>query len=202
MQHRTLMSVDDLIDDVMTRLTKSGDADNTLAFFVSDNGLMWGEHRLGYKRFPYTQSALIPFGMRWPSNVEGGIDRRLVANMDIAPTVLDAAGFPKRARKHKDGRSLLSKKWTRDEMLLENWPSQTVPAYAALRSLDRLYVEYYKDDLQTITFREFYDLDADPWELENLLADGDGSTGPGRASLERLHERLQKLRSCRGTGCP
>jgi arylsulfatase A-like enzyme len=198
LQHRTLLSADDLVDAVMTRLTETGEADNTLAFFVSDNGLMWGEHGLGFKRLPYTQSAMIPLGMRWPDHLVGGFDERLVATVDIAPTILDAIGVPRRWIKNRDGRSLLSKRWSRDEMLLEHWSSKTVPTYAALRSLDHLYVEYYGEDLRTITFREFYDLEADPWELENLLADGDESTGPSEARLQRLHRRLRELRKCRG----
>src|SRR5918992_3821145 len=67
---RSLMSVDDLVGSVMNRVQSLGEGGDTLAFFLSDNGLMWGEHGLGMeKRVPYDQSTQIPFLVRWPGHV-------------------------------------------------------------------------------------------------------------------------------------
>jgi arylsulfatase A-like enzyme len=43
-QLRTLMSVDDLVGSVMQEIRSLGEEGDTLAFFLSDNGYMWGEH--------------------------------------------------------------------------------------------------------------------------------------------------------------
>lgn len=201
-QHRTLMSADRLVDEVMTKLEELGQADNTLAFFLSDNGVMWGEHGLANKRVPYEQSVKIPFGLRWPVEVEPGTDERLVATIDIAPTVLEAAGIEQRRNKRMDGRSLLANDWERDEMLIEHWSAKTVPAYASLWGLDYQYVEYYTPDLRRITFREFYDLEKDPWQLDNLLATGADGARPDVATIQQLHQRLSELRDCKGKSCP
>jgi arylsulfatase A-like enzyme len=124
-QYRTLMSVDKLVDDVMTTLDERGEAEDTIAFFLSDNGFLWGEHGVSNKRMPYAPSTKIPFGMRWPAQVEPGTDERFVATIDIGPTVLKAAGIPQRTRLPMDGRSLLSSDWEREEILIEHWPAKT-----------------------------------------------------------------------------
>ena len=200
-QYRTLMSVDQLVDDVMTTLQERGEADNTIAFFLSDNGFLWGEHGVSNKRLPYAQSVMIPFGMRWPAEVDSGTDERFVATIDIAPTVLKAAGIPQRRNQPMDGRSLLSSEWEREDLLIEHWPSEPVPAYAALWGDGYQYVEYYDRKLKRSTFREYYDLEADPWQLENLL-EADSADRPSAGRLRVLHERLAKLRRCKGRDCP
>jgi arylsulfatase A-like enzyme len=199
-QHRTLMSVDIMVDEVMKKLEELGQADNTLALFVSDNGSMWGEHGLGNKRFPYRPSVNVPFGMRWPARINPGIDRRIVSLVDIAPTVLDAAKIDGGTDTEMDGRSLLDK-WRRKEMLLEHWHSKTVPAYGSLWSNDYQYVEYYNRNLNRVISREYFDLTKDPWQLENLLAPGSDSR-PSRRELSDLSERLARFRVCEGSDCP
>ena len=64
-QLRTLKSVDDMVDTVMTRLQQLGELSDTLVIYTSDNGYLWGEHHLGgdyglaaQKRYPYTDSVV------------------------------------------------------------------------------------------------------------------------------------------------
>lgn len=199
-QHRTLMSVDVMVDDIMKQLEELGQSDNTLALFVSDNGIMWGEHGLGNKRFPYRQSVNVPFGMRWPNEVTPEIDKRLVSIVDIAPTALDASRVESEAGTEMDGRSLLDN-WRRQEMLLEHWDTAiaTVPKYRSLWSKDYQYVEYY--DGKEISFREYFDLREDPWQLENLLAPG-SQDGPHERQVEKLSRRLDRFSRCEGSDCP
>ena len=199
-QHRTLMSVDVMVDDVMRKLEELGESNDTLALFVSDNGVMWGEHGLGNKRFPYRQSVNVPFGMRWPDETTPGLDKRLVSLVDIAPTALDASGVETEDGIEMDGRSLLDN-WRRQEMLLEHWDTAiaTVPKYRSLWSKDYQYVEYY--DGKEITFREYFDLREDPWHLENLLAPG-SQDGPHERQVEKLSRRLNRFSRCEGSDCP
>jgi arylsulfatase A-like enzyme len=198
-QLRSLMSVDDMVDAVFRRLRRTGEARNTLAIYMSDNGFLWGEHGLGQKIRPYEASAEVPFLVRWPGHFgRGAVDERLVANVDVAPTVMEAAGSE--PGHEYDGRSFLGPQ--RSRLLLEQWkrPDRSVPNWAATRAGDYLYVEYYAEDRLVPAYREYYDLVADPWELENLLGDTDPTNDPPDA-LE-LSLQLHRDVVCTGTSGP
>lgn len=202
-QLRTLMSVDDMVGDLFERLDALGEDDRTLAIFMSDNGLMWSEHGLyGTKRYPYLPSIGIPVLLRWPGHVDAGaIDDRLAANIDIAPTVFEAAGLSPPDDPPMDGASLLTPSG-RSRLLLEYFRSPDNPVLGewAGTITDRYeYVEYYADDGTTITFREYYDLVRDPWQLRNLLADRSTTNDP---DLAPLHAQLRTDRACAGASCP
>ncbi|HEX2196841.1 MAG TPA: sulfatase [Actinomycetota bacterium] len=197
-QLRTLYSVDDQVARVFELLRELDEEEDTVAVFMSDNGFLWGEHGIVGKRYAYTQSIQIPLMIRWPGEVEpGSVDDRLVANLDLAPTLLDVADVP--APTGFDGRSLFGDH-ARDRLLIEQWEDEEtfVPTMAALRTGDYMYVEYYGESGRSIA-REYYDLAADPWQRTNLLGDPDRSNDPDVRSLAR---RLRQDRSCAGSGCP
>jgi arylsulfatase A-like enzyme len=193
-QLRTLMSVDDMVGRVMTLLANLNE--NTLAIFASDNGWTWGDHGLVGKTTPYTPSILVPLLVRWPGHIAPGIkDNRLVSLADVAPTMAEAAGLvPDPAM---DGRSLFGS--TRDRVLMEFWtaPGIRTPDWASIRTRTYQYVEYYDGD--STTFREYYDLVNDPWQLVNLLRDGDPSTDPDLTIPKAL---LAAAKACAGVDCP
>jgi arylsulfatase A-like enzyme len=200
---RSLKSVDDSVDEVLTRLEQTGEAADTLVFFTSDNGTMWREHGLTKKSKPYLDSVRVPLFMRWPANPKvrrNSVDSRLTANIDIAATAMDAAGKTADASTPMDGISLLDRSKQRKRILTEYWgdlagsgdesegsslaaqsasatgsPKWKVPPWASIITHDYQYTEYYDDEGTQPTFREFYDLRAghDPYELENLYG-GDG----------------------------
>jgi arylsulfatase A-like enzyme len=97
-QLRCLMSVDDMVGRITDELTRLGEEQNTLAIFTSDNGYLWGEHRISNdKRFPYRDSETTPLIVRWPGHLPAGAtDDRLVSGVDLLPTLLGAAGVPAR----------------------------------------------------------------------------------------------------------
>jgi arylsulfatase A-like enzyme len=202
-QLRTLMSVDDMVNRVFQTLEATGELSNTLAVFVSDNGYEWGEHGSEGKGDPYNESVQIPLFMRWPSHVAtGATDSRLVANIDLAPTALDAAGVSSDIP--MDGRSLLSS-YSRNRLLLDFYKDaghgRNLRDWAALRTPNSHYIEWYNStpDESAITFREFYDLTSDPWELTNSLGDGNPGNDAGAGGLsEQLHQDL----NCSGATCP
>jgi arylsulfatase A-like enzyme len=201
-QVRTLMSVDDLVDGILELMDRLGEGQNTLAFFLSDNGLLWGEHGMTRKLVPYTPSVSIPLLMRWPARTAGGLeDGRLAANIDIAPTVMEAARLDPDPDAPMDGRSLLAAPG-RDRLLLEFWATDYAPTWASLRTEGYQYIEYY-DRKGSVQFREYYDLRWDPWQLENLLRDGVRGNEP---DVGKMTAQLYRDRSCRGvTGtrsCP
>jgi arylsulfatase A-like enzyme len=195
-QLRALASVDDMAASIFSELKMSGELKNTLAFFISDNGLMWGEHGLGGKGVPYRQAISVPFMARWPRHLTPGTDHRWAANIDIAPTVLDAAGIVPTVA--QDGRSLL-RPWERDRILLEAWcnGSPTCHRWISTWGHGYQYTEYW--DQGAITFREYYDLHADPWQLENLLGDDDPQNDP---QLDAIESQLAADKDCTGALCP
>jgi hypothetical protein len=162
---------------------------------------MWGEHGLGAeKRFPYTQSVQIPLLMRWPGRVAAGTtDGRLVANVDILPTVLQSAGISPDPAYPEDGVSLLTP-GARSRLLLEYWrsPDGGPPGWASIRTPIYQYIEWYADDGVTRTATEYYDLVGDPWQLQNLLTDGDPSNDP---NVSALSSQLALDRQCLGAAC-
>jgi arylsulfatase A-like enzyme len=206
-QLRTLMSVDDMVGQIMRALVRVGEIDNTLAIFLSDNGFLWGEHNWRRKSVPYRPGVAIPLLMRWPGGgvPHGDVDTRWAANVDIAATILDAAGVP--PGHTLDGRSLLQP-WTRGRILLEYWgpPLEVLPDWHSTLQPDVQYVEYLDQD-GDVTFEEYYDLREDPWELRNLLApDGNQKDDPDPEALAAVRDVVAGDFGCRGTtgpgGCP
>jgi arylsulfatase A-like enzyme len=207
-QLRALMSVDDMVGRIFRTMRERGEGRDTLAFFLSDNGFMWSDHHFGrhslpgQKRAPYTASVQVPLFLRWPRHVVAGSrDPRLTGTVDIAPTVLAAAGIPPDPSKPPlDGRSMLQPDM-RHRIVLEYWREgmRFVPTWASIRTRRFQYVEYYADDGSTRTFREYYDLVRDPWQLRNLLHDGNPANNPPVRDLAR---QLAKDRVCLGTTGP
>jgi arylsulfatase A-like enzyme len=199
LQYRALMSVDDLVERLMTELEQTGELENTLAFFVSDNGFSWGEFGYLEKSLPYRFVVQVPFLMRGPGIEAGSVDDRDVTHVDIAPTILEVAGIE---GGDLDGRSLLDPGWERDRLLLEYFKTKrfTPPTWQSLRTDEYQYIRYL-DPGGTVTFEEFYDLAADPWQTVNLLADDDPAT-PGAGLLAEIEAQLDADLACRGRACP
>ena len=204
-QLRTLKSVDDMVDRVLRTLQAQGELGNTLVIYLSDNGYMWGEHRLADIKFvPYTESVRVPFFARWPGHLAAGTtDARLVANIDIKPTVLAAAGITADPAYPMDGRSFLSA-GRRGRLLTEyffddaNAPG--IQTWAATRTPTYQYIENYNQpELNGGTFREYYDLTKDPWMLTNLFRDGNPGNDP---AVGPLSSALAADRQCAGAACP
>ena len=89
----TLRAVDDSVGRVVEWLKKEGQLENTLIVYMGDNGFAFGEHGLIDKRTAFDWSMRVPMLVYAPGLVSPGqqIDR-VVANIDIAPTLLDLAG--------------------------------------------------------------------------------------------------------------
>ena len=198
-QLRTLMSVDDMVDRVFRALRERHELRTTLVVYTSDNGFQWGEHGLTLKGSPYPASYRVPLLIRWPGHFRraGQTLGRRAANIDIAPTVLDAAGVAPDPAVPMDGRSLLQPSTPRT-MLLEYWRGGGggAPPWASIRTARYQYTEYYAPD-GSVSFREYYPV-GDRFQLRNLLHDGVRADNP---DVEALHERLLAARACRGGSC-
>ena len=192
-QLAALLDVDRQVGAVVQALRRRGALGNTIVFFMSDNGYLWGEHRLGGKIWPYEESIRVPLVVRVPWLTTGGVDRHLALNIDLASTIAQLArirpGLP------QDGRSLVpllrgkSPRW-RDEFVEEYLGESMLsdagpPPFVALRTKRWMYVEYRNG------WRELYDLEHDPYELVNRVRDP--VLFPLRRRLEhRLHELARR----------
>ena len=197
-QLRTLLSVDDLVATLRAELRSGRELRDTFIVFTSDNGLLWGEHGgPTIKDLPWLESSRIPLIVAWPRRVEAGVvDRSLVGNVDLAPTLLDAAGL--RKPRWMDGYSVLSAH-ERSELLLEYGGLRNlIPAWRGLTAPGWQYTEY--DAIAGFASeREFYDLGVDPAQLHNRLGDAESSGDPATAALAR---RLAAYAACAGSSCP
>jgi arylsulfatase A-like enzyme len=197
-QLRALLSVDDMVDDIFQELTATGEIDNTLALFISDNGFFWSEHGLTGKNAPYAESIRAPFLMRWPGHVAAAaVDDRIVANIDITPTLLAAAGIDPDPQFPLDGQSLLAPK-ARRKILTEAWPLGSRGPWASIRAPKYQYIEYYDDTSGARDFREYYNVTLDPYQLTNLIQDGNARNDP---YLPPLEKELGSARTCVGSTC-
>lgn len=202
-QLRTLKAVDTMMSRIQVALRRLDENCRTLVIYMSDNGYMWADHGLYDKGAPYTPSIRIPMLMRLPGQKRPKTNGSLVGNIDVAPTILDAAGLSTAPGHPMDGRSLLEADPERDRILTEYRNSGNIwtpPTWASIRTKRWQYVEYFRDGKRI--FREYYNLKKDPWQLRNLLGDDDPASGPGTTRLKALSTRLQADRKCTGATCP
>jgi arylsulfatase A-like enzyme len=184
----SLLAVDEAIGRILDALAATGELGRTLVVFTSDNGFFHGEHRVRQgKILVYEPSVRVPLILRGPGVARGHEAHGLVGNIDLAPTIVDAANA--RAGRRLDGRSLLplarnpEPRPARD-LLLET------QQYAAIRTPRYVYVEHATGE------RELYDLAADPDQLESRA----GHRGFEQVEAD-LAARLARLRTCAGAAC-
>jgi N-acetylglucosamine-6-sulfatase len=216
----SMLAVDEMVGSLVEELEAAGELENTYIFFTSDNGYHLGEHRLRQgKKTPYEEAARVPLFVRGPAVPAGSTVEDLALNTDFAPTFADLGGVD---GFEADGRSLApllrgeeSPSW-RSSVLLEAFldgrsaqgesnvgggdeesagknesegSRMDQTAFAAVRTKTYKYVEHEDGE------RELYDLQADPYELENVYERADSSL------VEDLKARLEALRDCEGDGC-
>ena len=170
----TLLAVDDSVGRVLAELRARGQFDDTLVVYMGDNGFGFGEHGLIDKRTAYEWSMRVPLMAQCPSAIPAGSTLpALVANIDIAPTLLEAAGVAIPAG--LDGRSFWplvrgeSVPWRKD-LLYEYFWERNYPQTPTLHALrtDR-YKYVHVTGLWDID--ELYDLQEDPGETRNVIFD-------------------------------
>lgn len=211
----SLRSVDRGIGVVLSALRREQQLANTLIVFTSDNGYSFLEHRMPLsKGLPYEEHLRVPFVIRPPAGFprasrSGEVSAAPVANIDLAPTILQLArAEPCRAGgrtcRRMDGRSLVpllrgrAPRWVEDRAILTAF-SVNADAYKrscrwdGLRTPERVLVHHLilpepgGLECRPADEYEYYDLAADPNQLQ----------GDGPVPL-RLAARLDRLRRCSG----
>jgi arylsulfatase A-like enzyme len=193
-QLESLLAVDEAVDALLDALEEAGLADDTLVVFTSDNGYMWGEHRLTGKNVAYEESIRVPLLIHHPLLVSAPRkETRLVTNLDLAPTILELADveptFP------LDGRSLVDllkgkepvPPW-RDAIVGDHWripqEGNAKPLFPHTRNFFLRSAKWKYIESRPFAV-ELYDLATDPLELENLAKD--------RAYLEQAISLRKRL---------
>ena len=195
---RMLSAVDRGLGRLMDALEAREALDETVFVVTSDQGFFYGEFGLAQeRRLAYEPSSRIPLIIRYPALVPGGsLPGGLAGNVDVAPTLLELGGVS--VPDHVDGRSLVpvlrgEATEVRQDLLIEYYSDQVFPrlqnmGYKAIRTDRHKYIRY--EELEGMD--ELYDLDADPFELNNLLPD---QAPPGL--VEDLVARLEAHLSAR-----
>ena len=170
----TVHGLDENIGRVLSYLDSSKLMENTLVVYLGDNGFALGEHGFYDKRDAFEESIRIPMLAMAPGLIKPGskIDA-MTLNMDLAPTLLEAANIKVQTSMKLDGQSALP--WLkgetipwRDHILYEyhwEWNFPATPTTLAIRE-DRFKYVYYHGVWDR---NGFYDLQTDPDERVNLI---------------------------------
>lgn len=198
-----LVAVDEGIGQIISNLRASGDLNDTVLVFSSDNGYFQGQHGLNDKRAMYEDSIRIPWLVHYPRGIKPGtVFDQMVLNIDLAPTILDFAGVAVPKTMHgQSWRPYLSnpKAPGREQWLYEyNWEKSYPfdPTQVGVRTRRYKYIRYpdigHTDPAYPmkgeLPYDELYDLQNDPLEMHNLAKDA-ASAG----LLRDMQGRLKKL---------
>lgn len=173
---RVIASVDENVGRLLNYLDQSGEAENTIIIYSSDQGFYLGEHGWYDKRWIFEESFKMPFLVRWPAVIApGSRPEGFIQNIDYAPTFLEVAGVE--IPGEIQGRSILPllqhpeetpHDW-RDAVYYSYYENATwhqVPIHDGIRN-DRYKLVYFPRR----TKWQLFDLEKDPHELTSVHDD-------------------------------
>ncbi len=185
--NRAVRALDEGVGKVMAALEATGQLDNTVVVFTSDQGYAWGQHGFAWKYAPYDANLRAPLLVRYPKRYpRGAVCKQAVAGHDLIPTFFALAGIDLPWKMHgRDISPLLENpqaEWN-EPVMLENlfnhYGSDTsaghgagsggVPWWIFLRKGKYKYIR----TLVANEVEELYDLETDPEELHNLAVEQD-----------------------------
>lgn len=200
--HKAVKSLDDGVGAVMQALKDSGQLENTVVIFTSDQGFAWGQHGANEKWMPYDANICAPLIFSAPGLVTpGSLCREPVNGVDITSTIHSLAGIEPEWKMH--GRDLMGLLTSPDDKLkepmlminttyeygdsvieklkskdYEAFERRDLYAWMMMRNGKYKYIRHFKDNL----IEELYDMEKDPDELDNLAVNA------------KYHEKLIELR--------
>lgn len=207
----TVYGVDRGLGRLIDAVKKKHELNDTVFIFTSDNGFFYGEHRIAKgKPDPYEENINMPLTVAVPPRFR---DRAPVvptsdapvANIDLAPTILDLADTDscrtKRICRTMDGRSMMP--------VIDGEGGFPNPRpiglelydcdYRGVRYDQKVYIEYSAFDPYGNCVgidKEYYDLRTDPWQLDNGFPAEPGS--PTADSIDRLKTLEHEITDCAG----
>ena len=178
--YRMANEVDAACGAILLELEEQGVLDETLVIFTTDNGYYHGEHGLADKWYPHEESIRVPliiWDPRLHRELRGSTDDCFTLSVDLAPTILAAAGIE--APPRMQGRDIAhrylpiedaesARPW-RTEFFYEHptlRDADFIPASEALVRRDWKYMVWPEDGVE-----QLFDLAADPIEENDLAGD-------------------------------
>ncbi|MCU1329817.1 MAG: sulfatase [Bryobacterales bacterium] len=196
--YASVEQLDTQIGRLLDALDNTGQAQNTMVVFTTDHGDMCGNHRMWIKGWiPYEETYRVPLVIRWPGHAKAGaISKHLVQTHDLAHTYVAAAGA--KTLPYADGRPL--------QALFANpetpsWTDQILCAYYGGEFLytQRIAItERFKYVFNGFDIDELYDLERDPEEMHNAIADA-SYTKYADDMRARIYEMMDQFEDPYGT---
>jgi arylsulfatase len=212
--HALISNVDDACREIVDELKRQGLYESTLIIFTCDNGMMLGRHGLAGKWHPFEESIRVPLIIhdpRLPPDHRGKLDHHLTLNIDLATTILGAAGLPPSPT--MQGRDIAdlylsstattmrrpTAATTNDESstttdgvpwredFYYDFPLEEIGASTSLVSKKWKYMKFQRHGGVEMLF----DLEKDPYELDDLLRTDHTSS---MEILRTLKDRYQQLK--------
>ena len=193
--YRLITDMDEAVGKIIAELKKQGVYENTLIVFMGDNGYFHSDHQLADKWYAYEQSIRVPLIIHDPriaSKMHGTVNKNMVLNVDIAPTLVAASGvqIPSVMQGYDLTKTYKSNKYNtlRSEFFCEHpvINNETfIPSSQALITLTDKYIIY-----PFYNYEEYFNLKDDPNEVKN------GISNPTYTKrIEELKVELNKLKT-------
>jgi len=173
--YRLATEVDTACGRLLAELRQQGVLENTLVIFTTDNGYFHAEHGLADKWYPHEESIRVPLIVRdprLPADKRGTTNANFTLNVDLAPTLLAAAGIAAPAR--MQGRDLAPlylaatpPAW-RTEFFYEHATIRNIHFIPSSQALVRKDLKYFF--WPDFDHEELFDLQTDPGETNNVVA--------------------------------
>ncbi|MCR9137718.1 MAG: sulfatase-like hydrolase/transferase [Alphaproteobacteria bacterium] len=167
----SITMIDDAIGRVLAQLEASGLADNTVVVFTTDHGDYMGDHGLMLKLLLHYQGVIrVPFIWNDPTRQRAGaVEAGLGSSIDISATILARAGI--QPFNGLQGRDLLSTK-APEAIIVEEDSQRAMTGFDRPQRIRTIVTDQYRMSLREgEDWHEFYDLQADPLELDNLYGE-------------------------------
>jgi N-acetylglucosamine-6-sulfatase len=211
---RCVKGVDDNVKRMVDYLKEEGIYDNTVVIYTGDQGYYLGEHDYFDKRWMYEEGMRMPFFIRYPKTIkEASRQDLLINNTDFAPTMIELAGgeVPEYMQGKSFKRTIMGKeeKEWRTETYYRYWMHMAHnlgnPAHFGIRTKKYKLIFFYgvdyedpprtdywgsQADIVTPPGWEFYDMEKDPKEMNNVYGNAEYSE-----VIVDLKQRLAKTRS-------
>ena len=189
---RVVDAIDENVGRLLSHLESTGQTDNTIVIYTSDQGFFLGDHGWFDKRLMYEQSLQMPFLIQYPERIQPATSSdAIITNVDFAATILDLAGVdaPGPGPDQMQGRSFVP---ILEGETVEDWPdamyyrywmhrdgAHLCPAHYGVRTATHKLICYYNDPLDQPGAHgpsdpvewELFDLVADPYEVHNVIDD-------------------------------
>jgi len=196
--YRMATEVDTACGRILKLIEEQGELDNTIIIFTTDNGNFHGQHGLSEKWYAFEESLRVPLIIkdpRMPVSKIGTKSSEFTLNIDLAPTILSAAGIsPPDVMQGQDMAQLYlndTVKW-RQEFLYEFWDdNERILNSMALVRKDFKYI-YWNDH----NFSQVFDMEKDPFEENDLFGKTD------QELIDRMWYRMNELQRSAKEGAP